>query len=316
MVSPRLVDATRPVPGRPVEYVPLRIGSLMRQGQSPGSGWYWAVNPYRGCEYGCAFCEVRLKAKDHCAWLDFERRIGVKANAVEVLLREVRALEIGSRPIVFGTSAEPWQQAEEQVRLTRSILEALAKMDGLDLRVSTRSSLIARDCDLLQEIARGGHVLIAVALASIDERVNRLLEPRAPSALRRFSAMEALARAGLDVGLLVSPVLPGLDDEELGLEALLTRAANAGARFAGLEPLRLPPGQREAFFSHVDLRYPDLSTRFRRVVGRRTPSAEELARTARAFESMCLGLGLRPFAEATLRKAPEESPPVQLSLFS
>src|SRR5512140_2196573 len=169
MVSPRLVDATWPAPGRPVEYVPLRVGSLLRQGQSPGAGWYWAVNPYRGCEYGCAFCEVRLEAKDHGAWMDFERRNGVK-----VLLRELRALELGGRPIVLGTSAEPWQQAEEQVRLTRSLLEALARMDGLDLRVNTRSSLIARDCDLLQEIARRGHVRIAIALASIDERVNRL----------------------------------------------------------------------------------------------------------------------------------------------
>jgi len=313
--NPRIGEVAWPAPGREIEYQPISVKALLRQGHSPQSGWFWAINPYRGCQYGCAFCDARLEAREPGSWDGFETRIGVKVNAVEVMAREMRDAEFAVHPVVLGTTTEPWQQAEEKLRLTRSILLALSRTGGVDLRVNTRSSLVARDTDLLRAIAGRGRVTVAFSLASIDERINRLLEPNAPSALRRFSAMEALARAGIDVALLVSPWMPGLHEDELGLAAMLTRAAHAGAKLAGMAPLQFLPGQRENFLQQVDRRYPELSTRFRRVIGRRSMTDEELAGAREAFERHCRNLDLKPICEAARPGLPAR-PPAQLSLFS
>lgn len=312
-----LGDSNWPAAGRPVDYAPLKVGNLLRQTGQGEEPWYWALNPYEGCEFACTFCHARLDRKDTASWLKFERSVGVKANAVELLVREMRAEDFRGRQVVLGTSTEPWQQAEENFRLTRALLAELAKAEELDLRINTRSSLIARDGDLLKEIAAKGRVTIAFSLASLDERVNRLLEPRAPSAFRRLAALEALARTGLNVGLLVSPVMPGLSEEELSLEPLLTRAANAGARFAGMREMELLPGQRELFFQHVTAAYPSLAVRFRRVVGVKAPAAEEQARRAARFEDLCERLGLLPLHRAVppRTRAVDHDLPAQLPLF-
>lgn len=320
-MNPRAVGDRSPLnpstaerPG--TQLVSLQVRNVLRQAQDPGvDNWYWAVNPYRGCQYGCTFCHVRLETRDHDAWNAFEQRIGVKVNLVETLVRELREVDLGGRPLVLGTNTEPWQQSEEKVRLTRTVLEALAKMEGLDLRVNTRSSLVARDVDVLREIARRGRVSVTFSLASMDERINRLLEPNAPSAMRRFAAMEALAHNGIEVGMLVSPVLPGLEEEELGLEAMLSRAAHAGARFAGMGLLSLAGAHRETFLFHVDRKYPELSSRFRRVIGRKPPSPAELQNLHQRFGALCAAYDLRPLAEAHAPRKAEERPPSQLSLF-
>lgn len=320
--QPRVGDL-RPSSSAPgqVELYSLQAKNLLRQTQEPGAeSWFWALNPYRGCQYGCTFCSVRLETREHELWNAFERRIGVKVNAVEALVRELRELDLAGRPIVLGTNTEPWQQAEDKLRLTRSVLEALARLDGIDLRVNTRSSLVARDTDLLSQISRKGRVSVTFSLASMDERINRLMEPNAPSALRRFSAMEALAHAGVEVGMQISPVLPGLEEDELGLEALLSRAAHAGARHAGLSFLDLTGPQREVFLFHVDRRYPELSSRFRRVIGRKAPGAGDQASLREAFEKHCRSFDLRTQEEHLASRdratAPEDATPSQLSLFT
>ncbi len=305
--------------GRPVQYLSLRVRSLLRasaEGQGP---WHWAVNPYEGCEFGCTFCQARLDRKDFNDWRAFEQRIRVKTNAVQAWLQDVRAEEFEDRQVVLGTSSEPWQQAEEHFRVTRALLEAMTKSKGVDLRINTRSSLIARDTDLLREIAKKGRVTVAFSVASMDDKVNRLMEPKAPSAFRRLAAMEALSRAGVAVGLVVSPVFPGLEPDELGLETLVHRAANAGARFAGLRMLELQPGQRETFLSHATQANPEAATRFRRILGRRAPTAEETAQVVSTFEGLCERHGLLPLdvAAAQLRRPePRRSTAEQLALFA
>jgi len=314
-VGDRYLPRPQPADSVGTQLVPVQVRNVLRQAQDPGAEhWYWAINPYRGCQYGCTFCHVRLETKDHDQWNAFEQRIGVKINAVETLTRELRETELGERPMVLGTTTEPWQQAEEKVRLTRSVLEALVKLEGLDLRVNTRSSLVARDGDLLAEIARKGRVTVTFSLASMDERINRLLEPNAPSAMRRFAAMEALAKAGIEVGMLVSPVLPGLEEEELGLEAMLARAAHAGARFAGMGLLSLAGSHRETFLFHVDRKYPELSSRFRRVIGRKAPTMAELEVLRARFDGLCSAYDLRPLSEAHAPRKAVERAPAQMSL--
>ena len=309
-----------PAPGKGVEYQPMKTARLLRQAVEPGKSWFWSLNPYRGCEMGCTFCSVRMDRKDFSSWSEFQKKVEIKTNAAEALAAELRSEDFAGRPIVLGTYTEPWQPAEETVRITRSILEVMADVDGLDLRINTRSSLIARDTDLLARISRKGKVTVSFSLASLDERVNRLMEPRVPSAFRRLAALEALAMAGVNVGLIVSPVFPGLDEAELGLRALLARASNAGARFAGMQKLSFDLGQRENFFAQVTRAFPDSAVRFRRVVGVKAAAEAELAALDLQFARHCEELGLLPMSravEALKAKASNQLQPAeQLTLFT
>lgn len=291
--------------GRPVQYVGLKVRTLLRQAAEAHGPWHWTVNPYEGCEFACTHCHARLERKEFADWRTFETRVKVKTNAVEAFLQDLRAEDFERRQVVLGTFSEPWQQAEENFRVTRALLEAMTRVEGVDLRINTRSSLIARDSDILRQIGRKGRVTVVFSIPSMDERINRLMEPRAPSAFRRLAAMEALARAGISVGLNVSPVLLGLDEEELGLQTLLSRAANAGARFAGMKLMSFGPGQRETFLNHVTQAYPESGTRFRRVLGRRPPSEDERAALHAHFNLQCQQHGLLPIPFAVAPQAPE-----------
>src|SRR5262245_30495447 len=173
------------VPG--LRHVALRVHSLLRQQPQETGGWHWRLDPYEGCQFGCIHCPVRLGLETG-PWRDLESRIAVKVNAAQVLRSELRQEDFRGQSISIGEQTEAWQHVEEQVRLTRSLLEVLAQEEGRELRISTRSSLIARDGDLLREISRRNHLTVAFGLPSLDEKVNRLIEPRAPSAFRRLAA--------------------------------------------------------------------------------------------------------------------------------
>jgi len=278
--------------------------------------WELTIDPYQGCEFACAFCPLRLNETDFVRWRRFERRVGINASATKQFIADVSARESRGLSVVLGVRAEPWQQAEERFRQTRSVLEALAKADRVHLRAITRSSLIARDVDVLRRIAARGSVSITLAIACLDDRVNRMMEPHAPSALRRLAAMEALAGSGLQVGLLVSPIFAGLDRDELGLEPLLTRAANAGTRFAGMGFLELKPEQRQILVRHFTAAYPRSAARFRRILGRRPSSDEARARVAKEFDGHCRRLGLLPLERMDEPTHISFSGPSQLSLFA
>jgi DNA repair photolyase len=190
------------------------------------------------------------------------------------------------------------------------------KVDGVALRANTRSSLVARDTDLFKELSARGPVTVAMSIASLDERMTRLLEPQAPTPFRRLAALEALARAGVAVGLVVSPVMPGLSLRELGLEQLLTRAANAGARSAGISMLQFDhPRQRELLLAHLASAYPEHSFRLKRVIGSRVANDEERRSLLAAFDGLCKKLGLAPIPSAVAKRPPPASEPEQLGLF-
>lgn len=302
-----------PAPG--VRYVAVRVKSLLRQQAQEDGGWHWRLDPYEGCQFACVHCPVRLDVHDHAQWRELESRVAVKVNAAQVLRAELRCEDFNGHPISIGEQTEAWQHVEEQVRLTRALLTLLAEEQGREVRISTRSSLIARDGDLLRAIASRNHLTVAFSLPSLDEKVNRLFEPRAPSAFRRLAAMEALARLGVEVGLMVSPVLPGLDDDELQLKAMLTRAANAGARFAGIRFFAPSQAQRDNFLRRVTQAYPDAATRLRRMLGRKTPSPEDLCSLEKGFDLLCRSLGLQPAEQAQAPRARKAPAATQLALF-
>jgi DNA repair photolyase len=252
---------------------------------------FWSLNPYIGCEFGCTYCYARYahrytveRAHDAGSlsdaefrdfrgahgWEAFERRIVVKqqvSGALESDLRRYfRAVGAGqpAAPIVIGTATDPYQPAERRFRITRRILERLAQNEGLNLGIITKSPLVARDVDVLCRIHERSDLEIYVSLITVDAALLKQVEARSPMPAARLRALRKLADAGLNVGLIVAPVLPGLTDDVPHLEALFEAAREAGAGFVHAGPLRLYPAVRDRFLPVLEERFPQLPARYRR----------------------------------------------------
>ncbi len=224
--------------------------------QSPDVPFEYSVNPYQGCEHGCIYCFAR---PSHAYWnlgagIDFETRIFHKPALAELLTREITAPGYECKPINLGANTDPYQPAERTFRTTRALLRVL-----LDHRhpvtVVTKGVLIRRDLDLLRALAEQNLVSVMISLTTLDARLKRLMEPRAASASARLEIMEALAGAGVPVGVLLAPVIPALNDSEL--EKLLRSAAGAGARNAAWLLLRLPGETAKLFEQWLRRHYPE-----------------------------------------------------------
>lgn len=213
---------------------------------SPDLPFERSVNPYRGCEHGCAYCYAR---PSHAYWglspgLDFETRIVAKRDAAALLRRELARPGYVPRAIALGSNTDPYQPVEGRLRITRGILEVLAEARH-PVGVVTKSARVLRDLDLLGRLARDGLVRVDVSLATLDRELARDLEPRACAPHRRLEAIRGLAEAGVPAGVIVAPVIPGLNDHEI--EAVVAAAAAAGATGAGSTLLRLPGEVKEIF---------------------------------------------------------------------
>lgn len=230
--------------------------TILARNDSPDIPFDASVNPYRGCEHGCAYCYARPTHEylGLSAGLDFERRILVKTDAAP-LLRTALARR-GWRPQVIAMSGvtDPYQPIERRLAITRSCLEVL-----LDFRnpvsIVTKSHLVARDIDLLRALSAHRAASVALSITSLDARLARALEPRAPGPAQRLHAIHQLAEAGIPVGVMVAPVIPGLTDAET--PAILRAAAEAGAGFAGTVPLRLPHGVDALFADWLERHAPE-----------------------------------------------------------
>jgi DNA repair photolyase len=203
------------------------------------------------------------------AWLAFERRIFVKRNVAEVVRgalasggRRYGAL-IAGEWLVIGTATDPYQPAERRFRLTRDVLRVLAEHEGVRLVVITKSPLVTRDIDLLSRLAARGRVTVHVSLITLDGDLARRLEPRAPTPAARIRAIERLARAGIDVGVNIMPVLPGITDDRSALDAVIARIAESGASHVNAGSLRLRSDARRRFLPFVEAEFPALAARYR-----------------------------------------------------
>lgn len=308
--GPRPRSGEWPAPGTGVEYHPVYAKEILERDQGR---FYWTLNPYKGCELACAYCFARDTAEALAAPLrDFERKLGVVTNAVDLFRKAPRA-DFTGRPIALGTLTDPWQPAERKFRLTRGILDAMVDMDGLDLRASTKSSLVTRDTDLVIAIGKRGRVHVSFSIATLDRRVARALEPAAPTPDHRFVAMEAMARAGVRVGMVAMPVLPGITDAPRSLENLLRRARDAGATYACAGYLKSGPS-RDRLFADLRERAPAELAKMQRLLRHaRATEAEEAALRSR-FEELRDRFGLDPF-EPENSGRPTGGPGKQLSLF-
>ncbi|HWO88640.1 MAG TPA: radical SAM protein [Gemmatimonadales bacterium] len=230
---------------------------------------FWSVNPYVGCEFGCSYCYARFAhqyvvERGNQPWTpeDFERRIFVKSGAADALALAVRPSRLGGAAILIGTATDPYQPAEREHRITRGILERLAQFHGIGVGIITKSALITRDIDLLLRIAARGRLTVCISMIGINPALVRRLEPRTPLPAVRLRALSRLTAAGLNAGVLLAPVLPGITDGIPQLEALMRAARQAGAQFVRADPLRLYPALRRRFLDVVASEFPQFLKRY------------------------------------------------------
>jgi len=200
--SPELEDLPA---SRGVEFVEMPVRQILNRCDSPRMPFRWTINPYRGCEFGCVYCYARythefLELRDP---MDFERKIFVKRMAAEVLGRTLSRTPIGTDAIAIGTATDPYQPAERKYGLTRSMLEVFAQLAGLNLSITTKSSLIVRDLELLKKINRRSKLSVNFSLITLDRRLQRILEPRewAPQEASRPIAALRPIRPGTSAAL-------------------------------------------------------------------------------------------------------------------
>lgn len=258
---------------RGTSFVRLRVRSVLNTPASTGMG-FWSINPYVGCEFGCAYCYARDthrftlerlgQTRDTPAWLDFEQRILVKTEVAEVLTRTLDPARLGRDTLVIGTATDPYQPAERRFRLTRAILERLLAYRGLSIGLITKSPLVTRDLDLLRALSARHEVSVNVSLASLDARLVRRLELRSPVPRARIRALRRLTQGGVHAGLLIAPIVPGLTDGREGLSRLMGAAKEAGARYVIGSALRLGPAARRRFLPVLAREFPELKERYER----------------------------------------------------
>jgi len=214
------------------------------------------LNPYRGCEHGCIYCYARPTHEylGLSAGLDFETKIFAKTDASELLKQKLSAKSWQPRMLMLSGVTDPYQPIERQMKITRGCLEVLLAFRN-PAGIITKNQLVTRDMDIFMQMAERNLIMVNLSITTIDKKIARLMEPRASQPKLRLHAVEQLAKAGVPVGIMIGPVVPGLTDHEI--PNILEAAANAGARNAGYTMVRLPYGVKDLFQTWVTEHFPD-----------------------------------------------------------
>jgi DNA repair photolyase len=293
---------------------------------SPGTGMMKSmltVNPYVGCEMSCAYCYApyahawlveRLAAtgKVPGGGVDaaFDRTIFVK-RAGEDAARAV--LRHPGRAIALGTATDPYQPAERRFRITRGLLEALSRMEGLDVSITTKSPLVTRDLDVLARIRERSRLSIHISLTSMDRRVLRALEPRAPTPEKRLQALSELRAAGIRAGLFAMPLLPGITDAEEQIDAVFAAARASDACFVVAGGVRLSDVSWRRFLPVLRTLRPDLVNAYQTIIRRKaSPLKKKYREKLEARIARCRDR--HGFGHAPGVRDPRRLPDAQLSL--
>ncbi|HEX4086141.1 MAG TPA: PA0069 family radical SAM protein [Chthoniobacteraceae bacterium] len=251
---PDPLDDEQPLPR--TQFLRDASQSILTHNDSPDIPFTWSLNPYRGCEHGCAYCFARPTHEylGFSAGLDFETRIMVKERAPELLRAELASPRWKPQPIALSGVTDCYQPIERRLGLTRRCVAVLAEFRN-PVSVITKNHLVTRDIDLYRELAAHHAVRIHISITTLDAALAKKLEPRASPPLRRLKAVEQLASAGIPVSIIMAPCIPGLNDHEM--LNIFTAAAKAGAYDAGFTPLRLPGAVAGIFSSWLDSHFPD-----------------------------------------------------------
>ena len=237
-----------------------RVKAILASNNSPDLSFDLSINPYRGCEHGCVYCFARPTHSylGLSPGLDFETRIIAKVNAAERLREAFASRAYEPTVINIGSATDAYQPIERKLGITRSVIEVMAEC-AHPFSLVTKSSGIERDLDLVAPMAQRGLVAVYVSVTSLDPAIARILEPRAAAPHRRLKTIEALARAGVPVGVSVSPIIPFINEPEI--ERILEAAARAGASSAFGIVLRLPWEVNPIFQRWLDQHFPDRAAR-------------------------------------------------------
>jgi DNA repair photolyase len=304
-------EATHADDGHLVQFKALAVRSIMNRSVSKRLRWLaYSINPYRGCEFGCKYCYARYTHEfmapnsntfadqvpesptppgiDFHDPLTFERRIFLKQNAAWLLEQELKKID-PAMEIALGTATDPYQPIERRAQITRSLLEVFARKSGYRLGIVTKSRLIERDIDLLQEIGRRNTLVVHVTITTPDAKLARILEPRAPRPDLRFQAVKRLREAGIVAGIFGSPLLPGITDNAKALDSVAKRAAAVDASFFAAHPLFLKPCSRPTYLSFVREHFPSLVADY----AKRFAHADFASRTYSAQLAVMVGAACR-----------------------
>lgn len=247
-------DAERP--SRRTQYFRDATKTIIARNQSPDVGFETSINPYRGCEHGCIYCFARPTHEylGFSAGLDFESKIMVKTDAPQLLEAELSSPRWKPQVLVMSGVTDPYQPVERKLKITRRCLEVLVKFRN-PVAFITKNRLITRDIDLLSELAAYNAAAVNVSVTSLDPRLQQVLEPRTSSAAARLDAVAQLRAAGVPVGVMVAPIIPGLTDHEI--PSIIEACAKAGAQFAGYTIVRLPWAIAPLFEHGVEEHFPE-----------------------------------------------------------
>jgi DNA repair photolyase len=303
---------------------------IITRNESPDISFDRSINPYRGCEHGCVYCFARPTHAylGMSPGLDFESKLFVKPEAATLLERELSAPNYTPRVIAIGTNTDPYQPIDRRYEVMRRILEVLDRA-GHPVGIVTKSALVLRDLDILARMAERRLAKVALSVTTLDPALARTMEPRAATPARRLETLRRLAQAGVPTTVMVAPLIPALNDQEM--ERILDAAAIAGVKEAGYVVLRLPLEVRDLFKEWLLANYPD---RYRHVFklirdmrggkdydstwGKRQKGSGPYAwMLGRRFEIACekLGLNTAKVSLTTEHFVPPIKPPEQLTLF-
>lgn len=229
---------------------------IVNKVESPDVGMMYSLNPYQGCEHGCIYCYAR---NSHQYWgfsagLDFERKIIVKQNAPELLEKHFMSRNWMPAPITVSGNTDCYQPIERKLQITRKLLGVFLKFKN-PVGMITKNSLILRDVDLLSELAKDRLAHVMVSITSLNEDLRQKMEPRTATAKQRLKVIEGLSKAGVPVGVMTAPIVPGLNSSEI--PALIKAAADHGARCAGYTMVRLNGSIDQIFKDWVRKSFPD-----------------------------------------------------------
>ena len=248
---------------RSVEYFEIPARSILNR-TKPNMPFRWTINPYRGCEIGCTYCFARYAHEFmELEPADFETKIYAKAAPGHLLRQELARIQHKDEGIAIGTATDPYQPAERRFERTRAILEVFAGQRGWHLGLITKSDLVLRDLPLLREIARRNVLSVHLTVTTLDEKLARLLEPRAPRPELRMRAVQKLRSAGVCVGVNPNPIMPGITDSDASLDAVARAARDHGAMTFGGGALYLPGAAQKVFLPFLDREFPHLAARYR-----------------------------------------------------
>ncbi|HET7897085.1 MAG TPA: PA0069 family radical SAM protein, partial [Flavisolibacter sp.] len=238
------------------QYIPVVAKSIVNKVESPDVGMFYSMNPYQGCEHGCIYCYARNSFEywGYSAGLDFESKILVKEDAPKLLRQFLRHPRWECVPISISGNTDCYQPAEKRFRLTRALLEVCDEFNQ-PVGIITKNAAVLRDLDLLQKMAEKRIVSVILTITSFNEELRRVMEPRTTTAAQRLRTIETLSKAGVQTGVMMGPMIPGLNDHEM--PAIIKAATEAGATFSAYTFIRLNGAVKILFHDWLYKNFPD-----------------------------------------------------------